>query len=203
MGMGTSDAVFELTGACVHSLRFAFGAPIGYPYAPLLPEGSDQPEALFRRVQAASPPPRRNGEPWYAGMTLAGEPFRPDVVTGADRLAAVEHEEGVPSLDAAEPETIVLDEWIRVGQPDEPKTIAFPGADRGQFLLSIGYWSPIPEGEKSTEKEVRYYGEYRMDWSRVPEGRWVAVSFDAFWPPERDSADMIIPIGACDSSCPV
>ncbi|MBM2615612.1 hypothetical protein JIG36_08545 [Actinoplanes sp. LDG1-06] len=203
MGVGISDAAFELVGACVHSLRFAFGAPLEYPYAPLLADGSGQPPAIFRRLQAVSPPPSRDGEPWYTGMTLAGEPFLPDIVTGADRLAAVQHVDGIPSLDVADPETVVLDEWITVDRCEKPRPMAFPGPDRGSFLLSIGYWSPIPEGEKSAEKMVRYYGEYRLNWARVPEGRWVAVSLDAFWPPERDSGDVIIPLGECDSSCPV
>ncbi|MBB4693957.1 hypothetical protein [Paractinoplanes abujensis] len=136
-------------------------------------------------------------------MTLANEQFQPDVVFGADRLAAVQHQAGNPSLDVAAPETIVLDEWLTVARCDEPVPMAFPGPDRGLYLLSIGYWNPIPEGEKSTERAVRYYGEYRLNWTRVPEGRWVAVSFDAFWPPERDSGDLIIPIGGCDEECPV
>ena len=29
MGQGTSDAAVELVSACVHSVRFAFGAPLG------------------------------------------------------------------------------------------------------------------------------------------------------------------------------
>jgi hypothetical protein len=203
MTQATSDAAFELKGACVHSLRFAFGAPLDYPYAPLLTDGATEPSAFFRRVQAASPPPRRAGAPWYAGMTLGGEPFQPDVVLGADRLAAVQHQADIPSLDAAEPETIVLDEWIAIERSEERRSMSFPGPDRGHFLLSIGYWNPIPEGKESIDKDVKYYGEYRLTWNRVPEGRWVAVSFDAFWPPERDSGDLIIPIGDCDAECPV
>lgn len=202
MSVITSDAVFELTGACVHSLQFGFGAPVGYPQGIPLAGETEAPPALFRRIQAVSPPPTRAGEPWYTGMTLAGEPFRPDVLTGADRLAAVELEAGISSLDAADPMSVVLDEWIRVERLDEPRMITFPGADRGHLLLSIDYWSPLAEGDKTTERSVSYYSEYRMEWSRIPEGRWVAVSFDAFYPPERDSSDLLIPIGSCDSHCP-
>ena len=133
---------------------------------------------------------------------MGDEPFQPDVTSGADRLAAVKHEAGIASLDVAAPTSIVLDEWIRVQRVEEPRTVTNPGADRGRFLLSIDYWNGIAEGEKSAQRDLRYYGEYRMPWSRVPEGRWVAVSFETFFPPERDSADMIIPLGACDARCP-
>ncbi len=203
MSVFTSDAVFELTGACVHTLRFSSGAPGGYPQGVPLSDEGGGPPALFRRIQVASPPPARGGEPWYTGMTLAGGPFRPDVVPGGDELADVGHETGIPSLGAAEPRTVVLDEWIRMERLDEPRPVTFPGDDRGHYVLSIDYWSPIADGETSAERALRYYGEYRLGWSRVPEGAWVAISFDAFWPPERDSADLIIPLGACDSECPV
>jgi hypothetical protein len=39
-----------------------------------------------------------------------------------------------------------------------------------------------------------------MVWKRVPSD-WIAVSFEAFWPPERYSADLIVPLGECDESC--
>ncbi|GAA0449377.1 hypothetical protein Ade02nite_58330 [Paractinoplanes deccanensis] len=197
MGQPTSDAAFELVGACVHSLRFAFGAPLRYPYAPTISE-EHPPPAIFRRLQAVSPPPGRGGGEWYEGMTLDDKPFRPNGMPV--RLDEVRHEEGIPSLDGADPDKVVLDSWFRV--PRRAKKMFFPGPDRGRYLLSIGYWSPIPPGATETEREVAYYDEYRMNWSRRPEGQWVAVSFDAFYPPERDSADLIIPIGDCDDSCP-
>ncbi|WP_127502451.1 hypothetical protein [Actinoplanes solisilvae] len=198
MGVGLSDAVFKLDGACVHSLRFSFGAPLGYPSAPALPDGADSPPALFRRIQVASPPPTRGGEPWQNGMKLAGQPFEPGA--GADKLAEVVCDEGIPSLDAANPETVVLDEWFRVEKQEA--TVDFPGEDHGRYLLAIGYWSPIPQGQPTAQKTVAYYGDrYEMEWTRpVAVGDWVAVSFDAFFPPERDSSDVIIPITECD--CP-
>ncbi|MDY7090606.1 MAG: hypothetical protein SYR96_36630 [Actinomycetota bacterium] len=135
-------------------------------------------------------------------MTLAGEPFRPNGASSLEQLAAVGHETGIAGLDAADPETVVLDEWIRVERLEAPKAVSFPGDDHGRYLVSIDYWSPVPDDQESVEKAVRYYGEYRMAWTQAPGDQWVAVSFDAFWPPERDSADLIIPIGACDSRCP-
>ncbi|MEV4343000.1 hypothetical protein AB0J83_00775 [Actinoplanes sp. NPDC049596] len=197
MGQPTSDAAFELVGACVHSLRFAFGAPLQYPYAPPLAT-DNPPPSIFRRLQAVSPPPGRGDGEWYEGMTLDDAPYVPKGVPA--RLEEVRHAEGIPSLNGADPDDVVLDRWF--GVPRRKKTMAFPGPDRGKYLLSIGYWSPIPPGSVKTDCEVQYYDEYRMEWARRPEGEWVAVSFDAFYPPERDSADLIIPIGACDAECP-
>ena len=198
MSQPLSDAAFELLGACVHSLRFALGAPLDYPYAPARLAEDNPPPAMFRRLQAASPPPGRDGAAWHTGMTLDGKPFQPGA--WSDRLAEVRHDEGVASLDVAEPETVLVDQWITV--PRQRRTMAFPGADQGRYLVSIGYWSPVPASGEQVEKEVRYYGEYRVDWTRPPAADWVAVSFDAFWPPERDSADLLIPLGDCDAECP-
>ena len=198
MGQPVSDAAFELLGACVHSLRFAFGAPLDYPYAPAPLAGENPPPALFRRLQVSSPPPGRDGTAWQTGMTLDGKPFHPDDLSG--RLAEVQHDEGLASLDLADPEKIVLDRWFSV--PRERHPMSFPGPDRGRYLLSIGYWSPVPASGESVTRDVEYYGSYRMDWVRRPAEDWVALSFDAFWPPERDSADLIIPLGECDELCP-
>jgi hypothetical protein len=199
MGVGSSDAAIELFGACVHSLRFSFGAPLGYPYGRPVADGDGTPEALFRRIQVASPPPTRGGEPWQTGMALAQQPFDPE--TGAGKLADVTCEEGIPSLDAPEPGTVVLDEWFRVGRQEGQ--VDFPGDDQGRYTLSIKYWSPIPEGQTFTRKTVAYYNDdLTMKWSRdVSVGDWVAISFDAFWPPERDSADLILQIPECDGRC--
>ncbi len=60
-----------------------------------------------------------------------------------------------------------------------------------------GHWP----GETVT-KQVQYFATHRLDWAKRPQGRWVALSFDAFWPPERDSADVLIPLGDCDEHCP-
>jgi hypothetical protein len=198
MGQPLSDAVFELHGVCIHSLRFAFGAPLEYPYAPGRLAQDNPPPALFRRLQAVSPPPTRDGEPWQSGMTLDGKPFQPS--EWSDRLAEVEHDEGLPSLDVADPGNVVLDSGFTV--PRSRKTVAFPGPDHGKYLTSIGYWSPIPKGATEVRKDVEYYDTYRLEWTRAPQTEWVAISFDAFWPPERDSADVILRLGKCDAECP-
>jgi hypothetical protein len=164
MSQGVSDAVFELHGACVHSLRFSFGAPLDYPYARAQVSDDNPPPALFRRLQAVSPPPARKGAPWQTGMTLAGRPLDP--AGPRDRLADARHQDGVAHLDVPKPETVVLDWWFDV--PHNRRTVEFPG-----------------------------------DWGTKPQSDWVAVSFDAFWPAERDSADVIIPLGDCDEHCPI
>jgi hypothetical protein len=197
MGQPARDSAFELFHACVHSLRFAVGGPLGHPDAPAAPLAQNPPPALFERLVAVSPPPRREGRDWHAGLILDADPFRPDA--RSSRLAEVEHEPGIPSLDVADPDTIVLDRVITIER--QPRTMSFPGPDEGRCLLSIGYWSVIPPGEKQIDKEVQYYGEYDLTWARTPTDDWVALSLDAFWPADRDSADIIIPL-ACDETCP-
>ncbi|MET0419027.1 MAG: hypothetical protein ABW022_23690 [Actinoplanes sp.] len=198
MGQPSRDAVFELHGACVHSLRFSFCAPLDYPYAPAKVADDNPPPALFRRLQAASPPPTRKGAPWQATMTLDGQPFDP---TGPlDRLAEVKNEEGADSLDAPEPETVVLDWYFDV--PRNRHTVAFPGEDEGRYLLSIPYWNPVTETGQTVTKEVDYFATHRVPWAKKPKSTWVALSFDNFWPTERDSADLLIPLTTCDPSCP-
>jgi hypothetical protein len=198
MSQPVSDAAFELLGACIHSLRFAFGAPIGYPYAvaPLAEE--NPPPALFRRVLAASPPPRRDGTPWESGLVLGSEPFQPAFPPGD--LSQVKPIEGAPSLDLPSPEAMVLDQLITI--PRKQKKMVFPGTDRAGYVLSVGYWDPIPESEVETIVEVEYWEEFILPWDgAVTKDSWVAVSFDGFWPPERDSADLIIPIRDCNETC--
>jgi hypothetical protein len=198
-GQPVSDAAFKLLGACVHSLRFSFGAPLHYPYATRLAE-DNPPPALFRRVQAVSPPPDRDGDRWQTGMTLDGRPFDPQDEHDRERLGDVQGQEGASSLDVPEPEKIVLDLWFDV--PREQQTGSVPEPDRGRYLLSIPYWKPRNPSGAAVPRTIEYSATHRMDWARRPEDDWVAVSFDAFWPPERDSADLIVLLGDCDERCP-
>jgi hypothetical protein len=200
MSQAVSDAAFELLGACRHSLRFAFGAPIDYPYAAVRLAAENTPPALFRRLQASSPPPTREGAPWQTGMTLDGRPFEPADPGHRSALDRVQRDEGAASLDQPEPAAIVLDQHFSL--PRQQQKVAFPGSDRGRYVLSVAYWSPVPASGDEVVKEVEYYDTFRMEWDRRPESDWVAVSFDAFWPPERDSADVLIPLGECDDGCP-
>jgi hypothetical protein len=196
MSQAVSDAAFELLGACVHSLRFGFGAPIDYPYTPVPLATENTPPALFRRLQAASPPPTREGAPWPTGLTRNGEPFDPGDPSDLDKVV---RDEDAASLDVPAPGAIVLDRHFSL--PRQHQKVAFPGPDRGRYVLSVAYWTPVPPSGEEVVKEVEYYDVFRMEWDKRPESDWVAVSFDAFWPPERDSADVLIPIGECDEGC--
>jgi hypothetical protein len=198
LSQAVSDAVFELHGACVHSLRFSLSGPLDYPYAPAQVSEDNPPPALFRRMVAVSPPPARKGAPWQTGMTLDGRPFDP--AGPRDRLAEVEHQESVDHLDPPEPETVVLDWQFDI--PLNLRTVAFPGDDEGSHLLSIPYWNPSRAAGKAVTKDVKYSATHRVNWATKPQSDWVAVSFDAFWPAERDSADVIIPLGDCNDQCP-
>jgi hypothetical protein len=198
MSIPVSDVAVEIVGACVHALRFTVGTPLGYPYAAAGIATTNPPPALFRRVQVASPPPARDGEAWSVGMILDDKPFEPDALS--ERLAEVRLEEGVASLDVPDPEKIVLDRWFSV--PRQTGTMTFPGADFGRYLLSVHYWNPAVAGGESVTKQVEYYGTYRMEFDRRPADEWIALSIDNFWPAERDSADLIIPLRECDEDCP-
>ncbi|GLW31185.1 hypothetical protein [Actinoplanes regularis] len=197
-GIAVSEAAFELIGACAHALRFAVGAPLDRPYAKVELSTTNPAPALYRRLQVVSPPPTRDGEPWQSGLTLDDKPFEPSELS--DRLAEVQIAEGTPSLDLPDPQWIVLDRWIAI--PRQRATMEFSRSERGRQLLSVQYWHPLPEGVESVTKEVEFHGTYRMDFDHPPADDWIAVSFDAFWPPERDSADVLIPLGDCDENCP-
>lgn len=197
MGQPISDAAFELISACVHSIHFSFGTALDYPYAPAKLAEQNPPDALFRRLQAVSPPPARGGAHWSTGMTLDGRPFDPDGPLA--RLADVRRDPGVPSLDLPEPETIVADEWFSVLRRRTP--MSFPGPDSGQYLLSVDYWNPLQQSGDPVTEQVDYHVTHRVEWKRPPRDGWVAVSFDGFWPPERDSADIIVPIRPCGPDC--
>jgi hypothetical protein len=189
-----SDAVVEIRGLCRHSLRFAFSAPIGLPYAAVRLPQKNPPPALFRRVQVAAPPPRRDGAPWETGLVVGEEAFAPDAVS----RPTVEAREGAVSLDQPDPDGIVLDWWFRVPRLAESEEITLPG-DGGPFcFLSVPYWQP----ESDQPVTIDYFTEKRLPFRSAPRGEWIAISFDAFWPPERDSADVIARLGECDSLCP-
>jgi hypothetical protein len=192
-----SDAAFELISACVHSLHFSFGAALNYPYAPAKLAEENPPPVIYRRLQAASPPPSRQGAAWQTGMTLDGRPFDPAGPTS--RLADVRRDPGAPSLGTPEPETVVADQWFSI--PRKKHTIAFPGTDSGRYLLSVDYWNPLQQSGAPVTEEVDYHVTQRIKWARRPQHDWVAVSFEAFWPPERDSTDLLIPIGPCPQDC--
>ncbi|WP_436532446.1 hypothetical protein [Actinoplanes sp. HUAS TT8] len=131
-------------------------------------------------------------------MTLDGKPFDP--AGPVDRLADVELAEDVDSLGTPDPETVVLDWMFDVSR--EQQAMMIPGEDKGRFLLSVPYWQPSSDSGTPVSKTVEYFGTHRVEWAQRPQSEWVAVSFDGFWPAERDSADLIIPLSECDDLCP-
>ncbi|GAA2875632.1 hypothetical protein Acy02nite_76430 [Actinoplanes cyaneus] len=197
-GVGVSDAFFELEGACVHSIRFIFAAQVDYPYAAARLADDNPPESLFRRVQAASAPPARSGKPWQTGLTLNGAAFDPSAPL--DHYNDVNFVTGIDNLDAPSPETIVLDHWFEI--PRAPRTVAWSWDEPRRYLLSFPYWQPISGPGDTASQNVDYSAVLRLNWTKPPASSWVAVSFDAFWPSERDSAEVLIPLHACDSLCP-
>jgi hypothetical protein len=196
MGSAISDAAVEILGACRHSVRFAFGAPVGYPYAAGTFPRDNPPPALFRRVQVAWPPPQRQGQPWQTGLRTASGPFDPD--DPPEQLRDVWAQEGALALGRPEPDSIVLDWYFSV--PRTRQTMTFPGADQDSTVLSVPYWN----GPDTAH--VEYFVTRRLEFpeelSDEKRGKWIAISFDAFWPPERDSADLIARLGECDALCP-
>jgi hypothetical protein len=196
MGEAISDAALEILGVCRHSLRFAFGTPVGYPYAAALFPRDNPPTAVFRRVQVAWPPPDRDEEPWQTGLRTPNGPFDPD--NPPAQLRDVWAQEGATALDQPKSDSIVLDWWFSV--PRIRQTMTFPGADQDFTILSVPYW----KGPETAQ--VDYFTTRRLDFTKqldeTQHGSWIAISFDAFWPPERDSADVIARLGECDALCP-
>ena len=164
MSVPTRDAAFELHGACVHSLRFSFYAPLDYPYAPAKVVEDNPPPALFRRVQAVSPPPARKGKPWHTGMTLDGKPFDP--AGTRDRLDEVTFDQGVPGLDEPEPENVVLDWYFDV--PRNQRTVAFPGDDKGAYRRWFRSWTPATTPGHPSTKNVTYNVTHHAGWVKRP-----------------------------------
>jgi hypothetical protein len=192
MSHALSDATIEILEVCRHYLRFAFGAPVGYPYAAATFPQNNPPPRLFRRIQVAWPPPDRQGESWTTWLTTRNGRFDPDNPP-AD-LSEVRAMEGAVALDRPRPDTIVLDWWFDAPRATQPT--AFPGTAQDSAILSVPYWpGPVPE-------HVDYFVTPRIDFPTALDdeqrGKWIAISFDGFWPPERDSADLIARLGDCD-----
>jgi len=189
------DAVFDFLQVCRNGIRLKFGVRV-----PTHPQGPPEKRlrAIYRRIQAAAPPPTRDGRPWELGIrvkdgTEDGQPLR--VADGDDswKRRGVFHLEGIPSLDQPTPNTIVLDRWLAVPAVEaHPTTFAFTNEVDQRGFLSVSYPQP-PIGDAGvTQVGVAYFEQYTLDWSReLSPGAWVAISFERFWPPERDSADYI------------
>ncbi len=201
MSHAGADAVWDALQVCRNGVQLKLGIRTStHP--------QDSPEnrlrALYRRIQAASPPPTRDGRPWEYGIrvkdgTEDGQPLR--VAAGDDswKRQGVFHLEGISSLDQPPPGTIVLDQWLAVPAVQaNPTTFDFTNEVDQRGFLSVSYPQP-PIGDAGvTPVGVAYYEQRTLRWTRqLPAGAWVAISFDRFWPPERDSADYIAQVEDC------
>jgi hypothetical protein len=188
------DAIFDFLQTCRHGVTFVLGVlpPTDKQAAP----GPRLP-AIYRRIQAVSPPPdRADKRPWEFGIlvhndTGNGQPFRSEDGDESWKHRGVFFVEDIASLDQPEPGTIVLDRWLAV--PAGPVTWPFTRDIDQRGFRSASYPQPEIGDEGVTRVRVDYSGEYDFPWSKPlpPDSRWVAFSFDRFWPPERESVEYV------------
>ena len=202
MSHAGSDAVFDFLRVCRHDVLFVFGVrpPTGAKGAP-----PKRPRALYSRIQVASPPPGRVDRlPWEYGIRIhdGTEDGRPFQAAGDDgwRRQGVFQVKGIPALDQPAPDTIVVDSWLRVPSAEgDPTTLTFTGEMDQRGFLSASYPQPGLGDGGEARVPVDYYLEQRIEWPRPLEpGSWLAISFDRFWPPERESVEYLAQVGDCD-----
>jgi hypothetical protein len=213
MSQGSGDAVLDPVLACPHSLTFRLGVEFGLPNRTPPPLESLLPARYFR-LQVASPPPDRiDGSSWKTGLRVFDES-----ANGRDFRDFEENDSywkekgvfalgGISSLDQPLPEKLVLDTWLAVPavHPSEALTRAFdltapdkPTGEPINHFLSARYPQPIVEGRRLGLASVSYYWEGELPLTGDV-GNFIAVSLDAFQPPDRFSVDYIV---AVDQECP-
>jgi hypothetical protein len=206
MSHAGGDAIFDFLQICRHRVKLIFG--ITPPTDPRATPGNRLP-AIYRRIQAASPPPRRaDGRPWEFGIVLDnGQPLDPSSPPPGQSNQRVHFIEDIASLGQPQPpESIIkLDTWLRV--PDNASARRFTTGVDPLGFLSASYPQPDTGDDGTTHVLVDYNAEYLdLRWSReVKPGAWVAFSFDRFWPPERESVEFIGQVQAdcdCDDAAP-
>lgn len=208
MPQAGGDAIFDFLQICHHRVKLILGV-VPPPIDPQAARGRHLP-AIYRRIQAATPPPKRvDKRPWEFGIriddnTKNGRPFQPEDDDDSWKDRGVLFIEDIASLDQPEPGTIVLDRWLIV--PARPISWPFTKAIDQRGFRSASYPQPRIGKEGVTRVPLDYFGEYDLEWSgRVEPGDWVAFSFDRFWPPERESVEFIgqIQNGCdCDNAAP-
>jgi hypothetical protein len=202
MSQAGSNAIFEFVQICGHGVKLVLG--VIQPPNPRAPAGSRLP-AIYRRIQAASPPPcRADKSEWTSGMlpndSQALEPSSP---SGDWENPGVHFADDVASLGQPPPGTIKLDQWLTL--PAGPVKRRLTGAPEPLGFLSAPYPQPVLGADGWTDVQVDYNIETELlPWSNPPKpGDWVAFSFDRFWPPERESVEFIGRVQAdCDCDGP-
>jgi hypothetical protein len=208
MGQGSSDAVLEPDSVCRHELTFRLG--VGFRIAgptQRLPE-STRPDRYFR-VQIASPPPRRvDKSDWQSGLRVIdgtdnGRKF--DDTDPSWKVAGVFPLGGISSLDRPRPDTLVFDRWLAVPAvqtSEATRTFVLtppnkPSGGPTNNFLSAPYPQPAIRGKRLDLAGVDYYCDGQLPLTGDV-GEWIAISLDAFWPPDRFSVDYIV---AVDQQC--
>jgi hypothetical protein len=194
MSHAGGDAIFDFLQICRHGVKLVFA--VRPPADPKATAGNRLP-AIYRRIQAATPPPERaDHRPWASGILVAdgsegGRPLRPEDGDEGWKNPGVNFVEDIASLGLPDPATIVLDQWLTV--PANPMTWPFTDEVDPRGFLSASYPQPFIGAGGVAQVPVDYCEEYELAWSRpLPAGsRWVAFSFDRFWPPERESVEYI------------
>ncbi|HWD44061.1 MAG TPA: hypothetical protein VHM23_10210 [Actinomycetota bacterium] len=190
------DAIFDFLQICHHRVKFILGVlpPLADPQAA---PGRRLP-AIYRRIQAATPPPdRADKTPWEFGIRLDdntedGQPFQSSDDDDSWKDRGVFFVKDIASLDQPKPPSaIVLDSWLAV--PARPISWPFTNDIDRHGFRSAHYPQPRIGKEGVTRVSLDYFGMYDLPWSRhLPDdSQWVAFSFDRFWPPERDSPEYI------------
>jgi hypothetical protein len=203
MPQAGGDAVFDFLRVCPHDVLFDFGV------RPPPPSQDPRPErlrALYIRIQVASPPPPRVGAfPWEFGIRIndaveEGRPLDPAAPDPSWKQKGVFQVQGIPSLDQPDPGDILVDKWLTVcSAKDKPTTVRFTKDVDKRGFLSAWYPQPDLDATGKADVEVEYYGNYRIPWPKdLPLNSWLAISFDRFSPPERESVEYIAQVGECD-----
>jgi hypothetical protein len=192
MSQAGGDAIFDFLQICRHGVKLVFG--VIPPTNPKASAGSRLP-AIYRRIQAASPPPRRaDGSEWTHGMLNDGQALPPSPPPGGWEKPAERFAEDIASLGQPPPDTIKLDRWLTV--PADPVERMVTDAPAPLGFLSARYPQPVFGADGVAYVEVDYnIATELLRWSTNPPepqpGSWVAFSFDRFQPPERESVEFI------------
>jgi hypothetical protein len=202
MSHAVSDAILKPLAICHCRIRFSLGVQFRLVDKPL----KDPLEARYLRMQAAPPSKRVDGTEWPCGLKVTAAGGGPDLDFDPDdpgwKHRDVYPLEGISHLGLPEPETLVVDQWLTVlpvpeGEKGRSRIALGNVPDEVPHFVSVAY--PPPGMGNQAPDEVGFYyflSDGVVRFTREA-GDWLAVSLDRFWPPERSSADYILPVSDC------